>query len=106
MPVRRHDSRGWPDFTATAWRQSLALPRGVQFELESIFPEFVSHPTRPSPTIDVVPIRNDALRWRLKVPGYRVVFQVSHGRPLVEEIEPRAGHTYSRFGRYSSSRSK
>ncbi len=103
MPVRRTDRSAWPDFTETAWRQFLSLPSEVQDTLVSVFPEFVSFPTRPSPTLDVVPIRNDPRRWRLKIPGYRVLFRVRQGRPLIEQVEPRTGLTYIRFGRLSSS---
>lgn len=104
MPVKRADRRDWPDFTETAWRQFLALPRETQNLLVGCFPEFARAPTRPSPTLDVVPIRDDPRHWRLKVQGYRVLFQVRQGRALVEEIEPRTGETYVRFGRYTSSR--
>jgi mRNA-degrading endonuclease RelE of RelBE toxin-antitoxin system len=103
LPVRDPHRRGWPDFTETAWREFLSLPSEAQDAIVATFPEFVAHPTRPSPTLDVVPIRNDPVRWRLKVPDYRVLFQVRQGRPLVEEIEPRTGVTYVRFGRYSLS---
>jgi mRNA-degrading endonuclease RelE of RelBE toxin-antitoxin system len=102
VPVKGPRRRGWPDFTETAWREFLSLPREVQDNLVATFPEFVAHPTQPSPTLDVVPVRDDPLRWRLKIPGYRVLFQVRHGRALIEEIEPRTGSTYLRFGRYAS----
>lgn len=102
MPVRGPVQSGWPDFTDTAWREFLSLPSEVQDALVALLPEFVSHPTRPSPTLDVVPIRDDPRRWRLRIPGYRVLFQVRQGRALVEEIEPRTGATYVRFGRYGS----
>jgi mRNA-degrading endonuclease RelE of RelBE toxin-antitoxin system len=102
VPVRGPRRRGWPDFTETAWREFLSLPLDIQDSLVATFPEFVAHPTRPSPTLDVVPVRDDPLRWRLKIPGYRVLFQVRHSRALIEEIEPRTGSTYLRFGRYAS----
>ena len=105
MPVKGPSLRDWPDFTETAWREFLTLPATVQDDLVRTFPEFLSHPTRPSPTLDVVPVRGDAVRWRLKVPGYRVLYQLRHGRPLIEEIEPRTGDTYVRFGRYAASHS-
>jgi mRNA-degrading endonuclease RelE of RelBE toxin-antitoxin system len=105
VPVRGPARRGWPDFTETAWREFLSLPTEVQDALVVVFPEFVSHPTRPSPTLDVVPVREDPLRWRLKIGGYRVLFQVRQGRALVEEIEPRTGSTYVRFGRYAAAQS-
>ena len=101
MPVKGQSNRDWPDFTETAWREFLSLPTEVQDSLVTVFPEFVKHPTRPSASLDVVPLRNDPARWRLKIPGYRVLFQVLQGRVLVEEIEPRTGMTYVRFGRYS-----
>lgn len=102
MPVRGAVRSGWPDFTETAWREFLSLPSGVQDVLAEIFPEFAAHPTRPSPTLDVIPVRNDPNRWRLKIPGYRLLFRIRQGRAIVEEIEPRTGSTYVRFGRYSS----
>ncbi len=102
MPVRRRDSAAWPDFTETAWRQFRSLPRATQDEFANLFGELVAHPTRASPVLDVVRIRNDPKRWRLRLTAYRVLFQVRHGRPLVEEIEPRTDETYLRFGRYSS----
>ncbi len=104
MPVRRRNSLDWPDFTDTAWRQFLALPREVQDEFRQLFVEFVRHPRRPSAGLNVAPIRTDPIRWRLRLTGYRVLYQVRQGTPLVEEIEPRTDQTYVRFGRYSSHR--
>jgi len=106
VPVKGPTRRGWPDFTDTAWREFLSLSSEVQDDLVAAFPEFVAHPTRPSPTLDVVPVRDDPIRWRLKIPGYRVLFQVRQGRAMIEEIEPRTGSTYARFGRYSSAHSR
>jgi len=106
VPVKGPARHGWPDFTETAWREFLSLPAEVQDNLVLAFPEFVAHPTRPSPTLDVVPVRDDPLRWRLKIPGHRVLFQVRHGRALIEEIEPRTGSTYLRFGRYSTAHTR
>ena len=106
MPVRRRDSGDWPDFLETAWRQFLALPPPVQDELITHFSELLAHPTRPSPTLDVTPIRNDDRRWRLKITGFRLLYSVVHGRPLVEDIEPRTDETYSRFGRYIRGRTR
>ena len=106
MPVKGPARHGWPDFTETAWREFLSLPPEVPDNLVLAFPEFVAHPTRPSPTLDVVPVRDDPLRWRLKIPGYRVLIQVRHGRALIEEIEPRTGSTYVRFGRYSTAQTR
>jgi hypothetical protein len=106
VPVRGPARSGWPDFTETSWREFLSLPRDVQDAIVETFPEFVAHPTRPSPTLDVVPVRNDPARWRLKVPGFRLLFLLRHGRALIEEIEPRTGSTYVRFGRYGSSSSR
>ena len=106
MPVRGPARSGWPDFTETAWREFLSLPTDVQDDLVRIFSELVAHPDRPSPTLDVVPIRNDPIRWRLKVTGYRVLFQIRQRRALIEEIEPRTESTYLRFGRYSTAHPK
>lgn len=101
MPVRGPRQGDWPDFTDTAWREFLTLSTEVQDTLASVFPVLVAHPTRPSIELDVVPVRNDAERWRLKVPGYRLLYQIRQGRVLIEEIEPRTDQTYLRFGRYS-----
>jgi mRNA-degrading endonuclease RelE of RelBE toxin-antitoxin system len=101
VAVRGPLESDWPDFVDTAWHQFLRLPAEVQDTLVALFPELVLHPTRPSATLDVVPIRNDPNRWRLKIPGYRLLYQIRQGRPLVEEIEPRTGDTYVRFGRYA-----
>jgi hypothetical protein len=105
VPVKGPVRGGWPDFTETAWREFLSLPLEVQDTMVKVLPEFSAHPTRPSPTLDVVPIRDDPLRWRLCVPGFRLLFQLRQGRPLIEEIEPRTGSTYVRFGRYASAHS-
>ena len=102
MPVKGPARSGWPDFTGTAWREFLSLPSEVQDSLVGVFAEFVAHPTRPSPTLDVVPIRDDPMRWRLRIHGFRILYQLRQGRALVEEIEPRTGSTYVRFGRYGS----
>jgi hypothetical protein len=102
VPVKGPRRRGWADFTETAWREFLSLPRDVQDSSVATFPEFVAHPTRPSPTLDVVPVRDDPVRWRLKIPGYRVLFEARRSRVSIEQIEPRTGATYLRFGRYAS----
>lgn len=76
MPVKGHPSRDWPDFTEAARREFLSLPKEVQVALVAVFPEFLKHPTRPSTSLDVVPVRNDPARWRLKIPGCRALFEV------------------------------
>lgn len=106
MPVRRRDDPKWPDFTETAWRQFLALPANSQDEFRGLFSDFVAHPRTPSPSLDIVPLSHDPNRWRLRLTGYRVLYQLRQGRPLVEEIEPRTDQTYVRFGRYTSSRQR
>ena len=102
MPARRADRSGWPDFTGTALRQFLRLPDEAQDLLVEIFAEFTEHPHRPSPTLDVQPIRNDPVRWRLPVKGYRALYYLRSGFPVIEEIEPRTDATYVRFGRVGS----
>ena len=104
MARGKRDRSEWPDFTATAWRQFLSLPNSAQDELVSTFPEFVAHPIRPSLTLDIVPLRDDPERWRLKITGFRVLYRVRQGRALIEEIEPRTVDTYLRFGRFVRSR--
>lgn len=99
MPARHADRSGWPDFTETALRQFFSLTDEVQDRFVAVFSEFVEHPLRPSPTLDVQPVRNDSRRWRLAVPGYRALYQVRGGYPLIEQIEPRTDATYVRFGR-------
>ncbi len=106
MPVKGPARSGWPDFTETAWREFLSLPSDVQDTIVAVFPEFVAHPTRTSPTLEVVPLRDDPIRWRLKDPGFRSLFQLRHGRALIAEIEPRSGTTYMRFGRHGSAHSR
>lgn len=102
MPPRRADRSDWPDFTAPALRQFFRLEDQVQDRFVAVFPEFVDHPTRPSPTLDVQPLRNDRIRWRLAVEGYRALYFLRNGYPVVEEIEPRNDKTYVRFGRLRS----
>jgi hypothetical protein len=105
VPVDGPAWRGWPDFTETAWREFLSLSPKVRDNLVASFPEFVAHPIRPSPSLDVVPVRDDHVRWGLEIPGFRVLFRLRHGRAVREEIEPLSGSTYVRFGRYASARS-
>lgn len=104
MPARRADRSDWPDFTASALREFFRLDDVIQDRFVAVFPEFVEHPHRPSPTLDVQPLRNDPHRWRLAIEGYRALFSVRSGYPLIEEIEPRTDRTYVRFGRLTSRR--
>ena len=87
----------WPDFTRTARLQFWTLPPEVIEAFVVVFPEFTRFPLRPSPTVDICPIRNDPRRWRLKVLGYRALYQVRHGRPVIEGILPRSERTYQDF---------
>ena len=82
----------------------MSLSGSTQDELVALFPEYVAHPSRPSPTLDVVPLRGNPERWRLTITGFRVLYRIRQGRPLIEEIEPRTIDTYLRFGRYVRSR--
>lgn len=95
--ARRSSSDDWPDFTFSARLQFWALPdEGIE-AFARIFPEFTRVPQRPSEAVDVCPIRNDPVRWRLKVEGYRAIYQIRHGRPLVEVILERSDRTYREF---------
>ena len=87
----------WPDFTSSARLQFWSLPPGIIEMFASIFPEFTRFPQRPSETLDVCPLRDDPVRWRLKVAGYRAVFQIRHGRPVIETILERTDRTYQDF---------
>ena len=95
----RSDPDDWPDFTRTARLQFWALPAEVIEAFVAVFPEFTSTPQRPSPSLDVAPIRNDPNRWRLKVAGHRALYQVRQGWPLIEWILPRTAATYGEFAR-------
>jgi hypothetical protein len=96
VPGRRSRD-DWPDFTATARLKFWSLPEEVVEAFVGVFPEFVRSSLRPSPTLDVCPIRNDPVRWRLKVAGYRALYQLRHGWPVVEDILPRTERTYRDF---------
>ena len=96
MPGRKR-SDDWPDFTVFARLQFWALPDEAIESFARVFPEFTRFPFRPSPTLDVCPVRNDPRRWRLKVTGYRAVYQLHHGWPLIECILPRTERTYRDF---------
>ena len=93
----RRPADDWPDFTFSARLQFWALPSDIIEAFAAVFPEFTRFPQRPSETLDVCPIRNDPKRWRLKVSGYRALFQIRHGRPLVEGILLRTDTTYRDF---------
>lgn len=87
----------WPDFTRTARLQFWSLPPEVVEAFAGVFPEFARFPFRPSASLDVCPLRNDSKRWRLKVAGYRALYQARQGRPLIEAILPRTERTYKDF---------
>jgi len=93
----RKASDDWPDFTESARLQFWALPDRAIEDFVRVFPEFTRFPLRPSPTLDVCPMRNDPKRWRLKVAGYRALHQIRHGRPVIEHILPRTDRTYHDF---------
>ena len=95
--ARQRSTDDWPDFTRTARLQFWSLTPEVIEAFAAVFREFSSFPQRPSATLDVCPIRNDPLRWRLKVAGYRAIYQIRHGRPLIETILPRSERTYRDF---------
>jgi len=94
---RRESLEGWPDFTSTARLQFWALPPDAIESFAAVFGEFARHPLRPSSTLDVCPMRNDPSRWRLKVGGYRALYQIRHGRPIIEAILLRTPETYQDF---------
>lgn len=96
MP-RPSPGEDWPDFTAAARLQFWALPDDVVEAFAAVFPELTRHPHRPSATLDVRPFRNDRRRWRLKVGGYRAIYQLLHGRPIIEAFLPRTPATYRDF---------
>ena len=87
----------WPDFTRTARLQFWSLPPEIIEAFATVFPEFARFPQRPSASLDVCPIRNDPKRWRLKVAGYRAIYQVQHGHPVLEAFLPRTERTYQDF---------
>ncbi|MFZ0699919.1 MAG: hypothetical protein WAN74_07025 [Thermoplasmata archaeon] len=91
----------WPDFTFSARLQFWALPAEVIEAFVAVFPEFTRAPRRPSATVDILPLRNDRSRWRLKVAGYRALYRIRHGRPLIEKIVPRSARTYREFAEYA-----
>lgn len=95
--ARTHPADDWPDFTRTARLQFWSLPPVVIEAFAEVFPEFTRFPMRPSVNIDVCPIRNDPDRWRLKVMGYRALYQIRHGRPLIEAFLARSESTYRDF---------
>ena len=92
--VGRKPADDWPHFTYTARLQFWSLPARAIESFAVVFPEFTRHPLRPSESLDVCPIRNDRARWRLKVEGYRAIYQIHHGRPVIEDILPRTPGTY------------
>lgn len=96
MPGRKSGD-DWPDFTASARLQFWALPDDVIKAFVEVFREFTRSPLRPSPTLDVCPLRNDPRRWRLKVAGYRALYQIRHGWPVIEHILLRTERTYRDF---------
>ena len=96
MPAPRSGD-DWPDYTFSARLQFWTLPPEIIEAFATVFPEFTRFPQRPSETLDVCPLRNDPDRWRLKVGGYRVLYQVRHGRPLIEAILPRTVRPYQDF---------
>jgi hypothetical protein len=96
----RRPADDWPDFTETARLQFWSLPNEVIEAFADAFPEFTAHPQRPSHSLDVAPMRNDRSRWRLRVEGYRALYSLRHGRPLIERILPRTPETYLRFARF------
>ncbi len=96
----RRPADDWPDFTFSAQLQFWALPAEAIEAFAAIFPELTRSPQRPSPTLDIAPLRADPSRWRLKVVGYRALYQIRHGRPLIEKILLRTSRTYQDFETY------
>jgi hypothetical protein len=94
---RRSASNDWPDFTGSARLQFWSLPDEVIEQFAAVFPELTRSPLRPSSTLDICPIRNDPNRWRLKDAGFRALYSVRHGWPVIEHILPRTDRTYQEF---------
>jgi hypothetical protein len=93
----RKPSDDWPDFTESARLQFWALPDAAIDAFVHVFREFTRFPLRPSSSLDVCPLRNDPKRWRLKVAGYRAIYQLRQGWPVIEHILPRTDRTYHDF---------
>jgi mRNA-degrading endonuclease RelE of RelBE toxin-antitoxin system len=87
----------WPDFTFSARLQFWSLPPNAIEAFAAVFAEFARFPQRPSEQLDVSPLRSDPNRWRLKVAGYRALYQIRQGRPVIEAILPRTERTYRDF---------
>lgn len=97
MAPRQTAADDWPDFTYTARLQFWSLPSEAIEQFANIFPEFTRFPQRPSQTLDVCPLRNDRKRWRLKISGFRAIYQIRNGRPLLEAFLPRTERGYRDF---------
>jgi len=97
--VSRREGDDWPDFTTPVHLHFWALPGEAIVAFAAVFPEFTQTPLRPSSSLDVGPIRNDPRRWRLRVAGYRALYQVRQGWPVIERILLRTGQTYEEFKR-------
>jgi len=91
------------DFKPSAVRDFLRLPPDFRDLFLNSFDEFSRHPQRPTPTLDVEPIRNDPVHWRLKVVGgYRGVYRVVQGRAKFEMFQSRQD-VYEALRRYLTS---
>lgn len=97
----RRAGEDWPDFTSSARLQFWVLPDEVIEAFAAVFPEFTLTPLRPSSSLDVGPIRDDPNRWRLRVAGFRALYQVQRGWPVFERILPRTARTYQEFKNYA-----
>lgn len=102
----RRSTDDWPDFLASARLQFWALPAEAIERFADTFAEFTAHPQRPSPSLDVAPLRDDPTRWRLRVGEYRALYSILDGWPLIERILPRSVSTYERFTKQPRTRSR
>ena len=92
------------DFLESAERDFYRLPIEIQNALIASFPVFVRHPTRPTASLDVGPLRERAGRWRLKVEGgHRGIYRIVQGRPEFEMFQTR-DEVYDRLRRFLVSR--
>ncbi|MGI0132374.1 MAG: hypothetical protein ACREDK_04700 [Thermoplasmata archaeon] len=91
-------------FRASAEREFLALPEGIQRAFLRKFPLLARHPWRTTAELDVAPLRDMPGRWRLKVEGgHRATYRDLQGRPDFEMFESR-DEIYERLQRYIGSR--
>ncbi len=62
----------------SAERELARLPRDVQRRFAEAFDELAKDP-RPRPGLDIKPLRGMKGAWRLRVGGYRGIFEMAEG---------------------------